>query len=213
MNYLEAKKIMGQNFIGPEELKKISSKLNLSNLIKIKIPKIPYSANELKKVKKNYLLILGSAKTKNNSKLTLNKLRKTLGFNPEISEPCFYNQDWYIKEKFANNQTLDNKWYLISKLVKPKTRGLEPKKIQSALNAKEKLPSALLVAYVFFAYYFLTNQKLWVKDFIWCADKDHNGDQIYVGRYLDPKKINKNGFNVHRHLTINKTYGLSPIIL
>ena len=214
MNYLEAKKIMGKNFIGPEELNKISSKLNLANPLKIKIPKLAYSADYLKSVNKNCLLILGIAKTKDGSKFTLNQLREKIGVNPKASKPCFYNQDWYLKEKFAKEKTLTVKWYLINKSVRAETRGLELKSIKKSLSKNQALPFALLAAYVFFAYYFLNKgKKLWVNDFIWCSDKDHNGDQIYVGRYLDPKKINQNGFNIHRHLTINKTYGLSPIIL
>ena len=38
-----------------------------------------------------------------------------------------------------------------------------------------------------------------------------NSDQIYVGRYIDPIKINKNGFSIHRHLKIKNNYGISNI--
>jgi len=62
-------------------------------------------------------------------------------------------------------------------------------------------------------YYFHTQGGLlWKSDFIWCSDKDKNGDQIYVGRYRDPLGVNKNGFNIHRHLKIRNYYGLAPVI-
>ena len=66
-----------------------------------------------------------------------------------------------------------------------------------------KLPSALLCAFVFFSNYYNTNgELLWKNDFTWCSDIDSNDDQIYVGRYIDVKGLNKNGFNIHRHLKI-----------
>ena len=54
---------------------------------------------------------------------------------------------------------------------------------------------------------------LWRHDFIWCDDSDHNGDRIYTGRYIDPNGINKNGFNIHRHLSIRPCYGAAPVII
>lgn len=209
MDYLKAKKIMGKNFIGPAELAKIKDKLKIKNPLLLKVPPVPFNEKLLKKIKNDYLLVLGSSKNKTGQPLTINVLRKTFGLNPIKTEPCFYNQDWYLKEKFATQITLADRWYLIAKKVKNNSRGASPGQLK-----EEKLPSAIMAAYAFFAYYFLINrQKLWVNDFIWCSDKDHNGDQIYVGRYLDPNQANKNGFNIHRHLTINKNYGVSPIIL
>ena len=51
----EAKRIMGQNFIGPEELvacKQLPLQVN-------NVPAIPYAAEELEAKKDEYLLILG----------------------------------------------------------------------------------------------------------------------------------------------------------
>lgn len=187
----EARAILTSNFIGPEELEKIGFKPVGS------IPKIKYNAQTLKKLKKDYILILGVC-------ITINHLRNTFGIDPQKGEPCMYNQDWYINEKFASTE-LKPKWYLISKNISEKTRGCDPKKINNKL-----LPSAVLATFTFFSYYLLNNSVIWKNDFLWCKDKDHNGDQIYVGRYIDPKGVNKNGFNIHRHLKINKTYGLAP---
>ncbi|MFA6304893.1 MAG: hypothetical protein WCV73_00195 [Patescibacteria group bacterium] len=213
MNYLEAKKIMGANFIGPEELNKIKKPMGLKNPLMAKIPAIPFTSQLLNKIKRDYLLILGMPKNSANKPLTINELRKTFGYDPKNFQPCFYNQDWYLKEKFASYVTLANQWYLIKKTISPNTLGKQPKDLLKTLNNNISLPSAILTAYAFFAFYFLNNgKKLWVNNFIWCNDTDHNGDQIYVGRYCDPKKINKNGFNIHRYLTINKIYGLAPII-
>ena len=119
-----------------------------------------------------------------------------------------------MKEKFAKDTTLDFKWYLVKKTVNKNSRGKNPKDISKLLKNKENFPTAVLITFVFFSYYFLANGKiLWKHDFIWCSDKDKNGDIIYTGRYVDPKKINKNGFNIHRHLSIRHCYGLAPQML
>lgn len=216
MEFKEIKKIMGQDFIGPEKLKKISFQLKISDPFENSIPKIPFSLGYLKKINinKDYILILGISESLDGEKLTINKLRSNFGWDPNKSEPCFYNQDWYLNEPFANNQTLDFKWYLIRKNIIESSRGQIPENIHKDLKNKESFPPAILTAFTFFSYYLLNNgQILWEHDFIWCSDKDKNNDRIYTGRYIDPQKINKNGFNIHRHLTIKSSYGLAPQIL
>lgn len=211
----KAKKIMGHNFIGPEELERISGLLNIKKPSKINkpLPPIYYSEKKLKSLRTNNILILGINQNIKGKPLNINELKKNLGTYPLKSKPCFYNQDWYLKEKFAT-KTLDYKWYLISKKIKPQTKKKNPDYIQKTLKNNEIFPSAILVTYTFFAYYFCRGKKmLWQNEFIWCSDKDHNGDRIYVGRYLDPSGVNKNGFNIHRHLKICSYYGLAPQII
>ncbi len=196
---------MGRNFIGPEELSKISSFLNIQNHIPASlIPAIPFDENQLRKIKNDYILILGAEADKSGRKLTINSMRLLFGIDPAKAEPCFYNQDWYIKERFTE-KSLAREWYLVGKKVIPGSRGLAPEKIK--LKNKEKLPSAVLTAFTFFSCYFLNKEMLWKNDFIWCADKDYNGDRIYTGRYIDPNGINKNGFNIHRYLNIRSAFG------
>lgn len=208
MNIAQAKKIFKENFIGPDELDKIAKQLNIAPMISCgKVPKINFNGEQLKKIAKDYILILGIPKAANGDKLTLNLMRNFFGVDPDKKEPCFYNQDWYLKEKFANAANLKFKWYLIRKEVDKKTRGKNPENIKNAIS-----PPAVLTAFTFFAYYFLNQEILWQNDFIWCSDKDHNGDRIYAGRYIDPNKKNKNGFNIHRHLSIRDCYGAIDII-
>lgn len=216
IDFKQIKKILGKNFIGLEELKKISSKLNIADPAKYgkQLPKLPVSLDFLRKHGKDYILVLGIPKDKQGKKLTLNNLRAYFGYNPNKSEPCFYNQDWYLKEKFAKDTTLKYKWYLVKKTIDKNTRGKNPEILYKNLKNKEAFPSAILAAFTFFAYYFFNRREiLWKHDFIWCSDKDKNSDRIYVGRYIDAKKINKNGFNIHRHLSISSCYGLAPQIL
>lgn len=204
MDLAQAKKIMGKNFIGPEELGAISAKLGIADVSKPRIAKILFTESVLKKHRKNAFLILGVQKFKNGKKMTLNNLRTRFGTNPK-KEPCFYNQDWYLKEDFAAQKTLKPAWYLVSTSVQSNTRGQNPERIKRSVKNGYEFPSAVLAAFTFFTYYFYTGGgMLWKRDFIWCSDRDSNGDRIYVGRYP---------FNVHRHLRIRAWYGLAPQIV
>lgn len=205
----QAEKIFKKNFIGPEQLKRIAWQLNIPDPFSLgKIPLIKLTEKETKEISATHILILGIPYNIKGKKLTINEMRLFFGFDPGINEPCFYNQDWYLKEKFASQTALKFKWYLINKDILSKTRGKNPQEIIKTFSKQEKFPLAVLAAFAFFAYWFLNNgEKLWKNDFIWCDDKDKNGDRIYAGRYKDQKKINKNGFNIHRHLSLRSCYG------
>ena len=196
----EAKTIMGTNFIGPIELALTADKMNIS--VPTNIPTIPFSLEELTNKRKDYILILGTSPVSTGVLLTLKSLRDHFGYDPINSEPCFYNQDWYLKEDFYH-QSLNTEWYLLGKSVIVETRAKNPDSI--TLNIS--LPSAILCAYTFFVYYYHSSKKLWNNDYVWCRDFDNNGDRIYVGRYMDPEGVNKNGFSIHRHLRIRNNYG------
>lgn len=214
MTILEAKKIMAPHFIGPEELHAVRANLHITSpqVSEAIFPAIPWSEEKLRKVRLSHLLIFGVPTAADGEKLTLLKMRSYLGIEPTDSEPCFYNQDWYQNEAFARDTTLDLRWYLIRKSVVEKSRGKDPGELAKRLESGESLPSAVLTAFAFFAYFFATGgEKLWEHDFVWCSDLDGNGNRVYTGRYVDPKGINKNGFNIHRHLSIRSCYGVAPM--
>lgn len=206
----QARKIMGKNFIGPAELTKCEA-LNL--LLPQEIPMVNFSTEQLTSRNNDFILVFGIESDKNGDKITINNLRTKLGFDPAVSEPCFYNQDWYLKEKFATEEHLDNKWYLIQKNISNESRGIDPADIQKLMANHEQFPSAILTVFTFFSYFFATGIYLWKHDFMWCSDLDNNSDRIYTGRYFDPNGVNKNGFNVHRHLSLRPCYGAAVAII
>jgi hypothetical protein len=199
-NIEKAKEILGENYIGHFELESISD--NMAMIVPSEAPPIPFSSEELKNRKDDYILILGSSKMQNGEPLTLKSLRSHFGINPEISEPCFYNQDWYLEESFFE-KPLEINWFLIRKKVFQESRMMDPEEIIKHYD----LPSAILCAYTFFVTWFYSGESLWSHDFVWCNDFDHSGDRIYVGKYHDLNGINKNGFSIHRHLRIKSNYG------
>ena len=196
-----ARQIMGRNVIGVVELIPLMSALGRGG-VSVE-PMVSYSTEQLLKVKDTHLLILGQ-------NITIREMRDTFGLDPKQKEPCFYNQDWYIRESFMD-QILSAEWFLISKEVGQTTRGQQP---DDVIHSGIKLPSAIQSVYAFFAYYCFTEgtEKLWEYDFVWCCDKDHNGDRIYVGKYTDIRGVNKSGFSIHRNLALRSWYGAAEII-
>lgn len=198
----QIRQIFGVNFIGKEELKPFFKAMGFGEH-EIKEKFIEYSDSDLQKAaSEGYILIYGVEQIDGN-RITLRFLRDKFGVNPDVSEPCLYNQDWYLKEDFMD-VALHSKWYLIKKEVFEDSRAVMPGDLaQHGLN----FPPAILCSYTFFAYWFSRNEKLWYHDFVWCCDTDHNGDRIYVGKYHDVDCVNKNGFSIHRHLALRPCYG------
>lgn len=198
----QTRQLFGVNFIGKEELKPFFKALGFGE-VEMKENPIQYSNAVLQNAaSEDYILIYGVGRI-NGQKISLKFLREKFGVNPDESEPCLYNQDWYMKEDFMD-LTLDDRWYLIKKKVFEESRAVIPGNLtQQGLN----FPLAILCGYSFFAYYFAHNEYLWWHDFVWCCDTDHNGDRIYVGKYHDIDGVNKNGFSIHRHLALRSCYG------
>lgn len=199
-----AQKLFKYNFIGIEELTPFLLKMGVASdsIQRISLPDLPYSKEDIEQYSKDHILILGISRIED-VELSISSIRERMGLNPELSEPCFYNQDWYLKEKFIN-LTLKQKWYLIRKEVFEESRAIQPTEL---VRQGFLFPSAILCTYTFFAYYFAHKVFLWEYDFVWCSDVDHNGDRIYVGKYRDIDGINKNGFSLHRHLALRACYG------
>jgi hypothetical protein len=195
----EAKQLYGEQFIGFEEIAKIASETGVQ--LPVEVPEIPFTIEALKQHASDCILILGVNRMKNGEPLTLMSLRARFGTDPAVSEPCFYNQDWYLKEDFMQT-ALESRWYLVRKNVFEDSRAVLP----SILEEKHHFPRAVLCAYTFFTCWFHSRQVLWQNDFIWCSDTDHHNDRIYVGKYTDIDGINKNGFSIHRHLALKSSY-------
>ena len=196
-----AKEIFGHNFIGRDELNLISKVFSFDQekLANSKLPEIDFSKDELRNCAETHFLILGFPFIENYRIISLNLLREIFGINPSISEPCFYYQDWYVKEKFALDQNLEFKWYLIRKAVHEENRGVLPIQFSN-------FHTALQIIYSFFIVNLVRGITLLQYDYVWTSDTDSNGDVIYVGKYNDPNGIAKNGFEIHRHLSLKMNY-------
>lgn len=198
MEIFRAKEIMKNNFIGPNELNKIHDVLDLD--IPKGIPDIPFSEEDLLAKCETHLLILCVDKFKDDMPVNIINIKQRL---EKVSSPKFYNQDWYLKEKFIE-KSLQMNWKLIRKALVDESRGLNPEGIRQ----KYYLNFAVELVYAFFVNYLVNDgEKLWNHDYVWCSDFDDKGDQIYVGRYTDASGLNADGFEIHRHLRIKENYG------
>lgn len=197
----QIRQIFGVNYIGKEELKPFFKSIGFGE-VEIQEPPVKYSDSDLQKAaREGYILIYGVEHVESQN-ITLRFLRDKFGVNPDVSEPCLYNQDWYLMEDFMD-RSLNTSWYLIKKEVYEDSRAVMPGDLtKRGFN----FPPAILCGYTFFAYWFARNEKIWWHDFVWCCDTDHNGDRIYVGKYHDIDGVNKNGFSIHRHLSLRNCY-------
>ena len=134
--------------------------------------------------------------------LSLMNMVDIFGTNPKEYEPCFYNQDWYVNEPFANNSLETPSSFTIASNIPENQIGFLPD--QHTLKA---LPSAVELTFIFFVFYLKYGIVLWKNEYLWTSDYDMEGDQIYVGRYFDQYGLAANGFSIHRHLSIKKNYG------
>ena len=192
------KQLFGRNLIGPDEVEPLLERIGQGEIV---IPELNYSFEELEQCAKDYLLVMGLPSV-GAKPLTIRTLREVFGVDPDASEPCFYNQDWYMHEDFIDRQ-MESRWYLLRKEVIEASRAVMPEQLMAV---DYTFPTAILCSYAFFAYWFCYDEKLWYHDFVWCSDTDHNGDRIYVGKYHDVDGVNKNGFSVHRHLALRNCY-------
>lgn len=197
----EVKALFGKNYLGIEEQKPFFEKLGL-DINDINEPVINFSDSDLTMAAKDGYILICGVKQVDGTRITLKFLREVFGVDPAESEPCFYNQDWYMSEDFMEI-SLNTQWYLLKKDVYEDSRAVLPIDL---MDRGIHFPSAILCGYTFFAYFLCNKEHLWWHDFIWCCDVDHNGDRIYVAKYHDVDGVNKNGFSIHRHLALRPCY-------
>lgn len=193
-----AKKIMGDNIIGPDELTEIKDiRLDMQE----SAYEIPFSEDELKAKSSDYYLIYGASKFDDGRYVNIQNLKLIFGADPDVKTPCFYFQDWYEKEDFIQ-LPMEEGWFFIRKNVYENSRAVQPDELQKQFS----FPKAITCTYAFIVAWLAKNEKLWYHDFVWCCDKDHNGDRIYVGKYNDVDGVNRDGFSIHRHLALRDCY-------
>ena len=202
MERIAALSLFGDRFLGGDELRPLLQALGFPSLSLEEKP-IPFDEDTLQKAASEGYILVWCPASLAGTAVTLRFLRDRFGIDPALSEPCFYNQDWYLAEAFMD-RPLDDAWHLIRKDVLESSRAVQPTDL---LQTGFCFPPAVLCAWVFFAWYYVRNQFLWWHDFVWCSDTDHNGDRVYVGKYHDIDGVNKNGFSIHRHLALRSCYG------
>jgi hypothetical protein len=207
MDIQEARSILGDRLLCQDRLAKLVWPFAFAAA---EIPAIPFSRATLQQQSGTHILIHTPKHDAQGARIDLLYLREAFGIDPDRMQPCFYNQDWYVREAFAMSG-LDGGWHLVAGEVLEERRAEDPSQIESGLPAAQAFPAAVTCAFTFFAWWLASGgKKLWQYDFSWCRDRDDNNDRIYVGRYDDPKGLSKSGFSVHRHLALRPAYSVAP---
>ena len=194
--------LFGDHLIGGEQLRPLLRALGLPS-VPLEEKPIPFAEDILRKTASEGYILVWCPASLGDIPVTIRFMRDRFGVDPAVSEPCFYNQDWYLAEAFLD-RPLDGGWHLVKESVLEESRAVQPADL---LQSGYSFPPAVLCVWTFFAWYFARNRFLWWHDFVWCSDTDHNGDRIYVGKYHDIDGVNKNGFSIHRHLALRNCYG------
>lgn len=90
------------NYIGPDQINLLLEKTGRNILPLDSIPMVNYDEEKLSMHAKEYILEFGT------DVLDILDIRNFFGVDPEISESCLYNQDWYMSEDFIRRR-MDNK--------------------------------------------------------------------------------------------------------
>ncbi|MDD3774044.1 MAG: hypothetical protein PHW50_02070 [Patescibacteria group bacterium] len=114
---VEAKRIFGADFIGPEEIN-----LAFNGAVEIKdIPAIPFPIEELKRAKElGQMLILRVDQAVDGMPLTMQKIGDILEEKTKDGGKVLYNTDWYKDEDFFT-ETIESGWALVSKELVPES--------------------------------------------------------------------------------------------
>ena len=204
---IRARELFGDYLLGPREIGAAGSRMEL--FVNPAAPPIPWTDEAMERYSSTHLLVLAVAQHNSGEAITLASLRKRFRTDP-LNPPCFYNQEWFLREAFFLSGELQPGWHLIEKAPNNQSRAQDPEKLAAALDSASIFPSAVLLAYVFLLFYLSRGGRvLWEHDYLWCADRDGNGDRIYVGHYHDPAGLSQSGFEIHRFLTLRDCYGLA----
>ena len=202
MERVVAVELFGDRFVGREALRPLIRALGFPSL-EVEEKPIPFDDRTLRKAASEGYILIWCPASLGGTPTTIRFMRDCFGVDPSVSEPCFYNQDWYLAEAFLD-RPLDDDWHLVKEAVLEESRAVQPADL---IRSGYAFPSAVLCVWTFFAWYYARNRFLWWHDFVWCSDTDHNGDRVYVGKYHDIDGVNKNGFSIHRHLALRNCYG------
>lgn len=109
----KAKEIMGEDFLGPEEVKAAF----LDQVEISEVPTIPFSKEELEKAKElGQMLILRIDKAKDGSDLSMEKIHELLdGKIKDEASVLYSGTDWYKAEDFYKKEKPAVSWALVTK--------------------------------------------------------------------------------------------------
>lgn len=185
-----ARDIMGKNFFGVEEWSTLYG-VNFSKKQLQEVAEFPWSEDILnascpfvkgKRIRKTHFAFLG-LKTISGEFLTIIKWKK---LHPVTDQPRFCSHapdNWYAKEKFANEPTCGFRWYLMPLEIVPNFRNKTYRKQAAMLPAEYEVPFA--VEEVSKVILHCKKNGIYLNSLKWgrCQDVTSNGRRVIVGNF------------------------------
>ncbi|HBM45377.1 MAG: hypothetical protein UT05_C0011G0021 [Parcubacteria group bacterium GW2011_GWF2_38_76] len=178
---LEAIRIMGKNYLGPE----CWSSLGIFATDKERDyfhSAVPFSREELETCKDTHILVAICSvsildireKVLELGERNYKMIGVFKGFYPSC-QPAWYNEELFAKEKCKYG------WYLVRKYPVSGSFKKTYEEQLSLLEGNEKNPNAALVLYTIIAHYLLTHEKLFKNRYIRTSSVASDGNHVWIG--------------------------------
>lgn len=161
-----AREIMGENFLGIEE---VSQHFGVSFGKKlVKFDEIPFPKTVLTECKDTHILFPGFPLT-------------ILDVRSKVSPDLFQRMhSWYIKKVFAKKDKVELRWYLIRKDTAPESTSKKYQQQLAILSKNEEVPRACEVFYMIILYFLTTGIFLFEDNLVRCRDET-DGNRVRLG--------------------------------
>ncbi len=166
----QARSIMAPNFFGVEEAIR-HFKVNPSPEQLATLAEVPYGEAVLQSVKGTHTLVAVFP-------MSVLDIRGKVAGN---SQPLFYNQDWYNKEKFANKERGRVGWHLVRKTPVPDSINKTWSEQQALLTETEETPTTQVMVYTITGHFLATGERLFKDVYVRCSDLDSYGYRVLAG--------------------------------
>src|SRR3989344_4004711 len=164
-----AKDIMGENFIGLEEVEKHLD-IAFSKKDAEKLAEIPWSEETLEEVKHTHILVPGYP-------LSILQIREKVPQGIFLS----YKDAWYNNQPFATEEKVEMGWYLIRKGIQPTSTGKTYQEQLALLSKDEENPKAVEMVYAKTLFWLTRKEKFLTDCWARCRDLGSDGYHANVG--------------------------------
>lgn len=169
----EARKIMGQNFLGPDEIQRFM-KIRPTRQQCATLKDVPFTEGALVESHEDYVLVA----TFPCSLLALSKKFGKVFCNQESA----WMQREYDEEIFALSAG-ETGWHLVRKTMSPYSFGANWQTQRRLVIGENEVPDVRVVAFAVIGYYLATGDRLFQRDIVRTNSTNMSGDHVYIGEF------------------------------
>ena len=164
-----ARKIMGRNFFGIEEVIKHFGITPTSEQLAL-LAEVSFPEAVLEESKNTHVLVAVLP-------LSILKIRS------KVDSRLFYDQSWFNKEHFAK-ESITPSWQLVRKTPVDNSTSKNWQEQQTLVAKDDEVPSAQVMVYTIIGHYLVTGERLFERIYVRTSSVDSDGDHVDVG-YFD----------------------------